>query len=46
VPGRVRTLELKNFPRLPIVALWKGQLPEVPGLFLEKLKARAAKLLP
>ena len=44
IPENVRVLELKKFPPLPIVALWKGKLPEVPNAFMTELKARAEKL--
>jgi DNA-binding transcriptional LysR family regulator len=41
IPDNVRILELKRFPQLPVVALWKGKLPEVPAQFMEELKQRA-----
>ncbi len=44
LPANVRKLPLHGFPALPIAALWKGKLPEVPAMFLRLLEDRGRAL--
>lgn len=43
-PTGVRAVELPGFAPLPIAAMWKGKLAEVPSEFLAGLEARASAL--